>query len=82
MIAGTVPNDNQQLVGTNLVARHAYTVVGVAGTDRVVLRNPYGRQELGSDGVDDGTFSIRIDQFQRYFDLLEIGAYDGAASGD
>lgn len=53
---------------------HAYTVLGYdRATDRVTLRNPWGHGEpvdangRAADGNDDGTFSMTLAEFDRYF---------------
>ena len=63
---------------TGLVARHVYTVVGVAeenGKRYVVVRNPWGHGEWkgeGSDGNPDGIFKIPIEDYKKLFSCTDI----------
>ena len=62
--------------GTGVYAWHAYTVMGTseeAGTKYVQLRNPWGRSEHGSDGKDDGIFKMKLDDFVKLYNSLNIG---------
>ncbi len=61
---------------TGLERGHAYSVVGYDPvTHRVTLRNPWGAGEPGGlghprDGVDDGTFTMSFEEFQRTFNRV------------
>ena len=52
---------------------HRYSVVGYdAANDTVTIRNPWGdtEHEDSTDGVDDGTFTMSISEFNRVFDRI------------
>lgn len=58
-----------------VVADHAYTLLGVEeknGQRLVQLRNPWGEREPGSDGRDDGVFSLPLDKFMTSFATVEF----------
>ncbi len=62
--------------GTGVYAWHAYTVLGTseeAGTKYVQLRNPWGRSEHGSDGKDDGIFKMKLEDFTKLYNSINIG---------
>lgn len=53
-----------------IVGGHAYTVLGTHeenGVKYVTLRNPWGSTEPGTDGDDDGVFTITLGQFARNY---------------
>ena len=57
-----------------VVADHTYTVLGVEeqnGQRLVKLRNPWGEQEPGHDGTDDGIFTLPIEQFVKSYAMVE-----------
>ncbi len=59
-----------------MVEGHAYTVVDVQqknGKKLVTLRNPWGQTEPGSDGTDDGVFTLTLDQFAALYHDVTIG---------
>jgi calpain-15 len=77
MAAGTWSQDdfklNYEKVG--LVDGHAYSVLGASekdGQQTVTLRNPWGEQEFGNDGKNDGTFTMTFDDFRKYFGDLTV----------
>ncbi len=77
MAAGTWSQDdfklNYEKVG--LVDGHAYSVLGASeqdGKQMVTLRNPWGEQEFGNDGKNDGTFTMSFDDFRKYFGDLTV----------
>ncbi|MGV3624300.1 MAG: C2 family cysteine protease [Archangium sp.] len=62
--------------GTGVYAWHAYTVLGTSteGTQKYVeLRNPWGRSEHGSDGKDDGIFKMKLEDFVKLYNSINIG---------
>lgn len=59
----------------NLVNDHAYSVLGVEekrGKRFVTLRNPWGQQEPGRDGKNDGIFTMTLDEFLSSFATVEF----------
>ena len=62
--------------GTGVYAWHVYTVLGAseeAGTKYVELRNPWGNSEHGSDGKNDGIFKMKLEDFTKLYQGVEIG---------
>jgi Calpain family cysteine protease len=62
--------------GTGVHAWHVYTVLGAVdegGTKYVQLRNPWGSNEPGNDGKDDGIFKMKIADFQKLYQGVDIG---------
>ncbi len=62
--------------GTGVYAWHVYTVLGAseeAGTKYVELRNPWGSSEPGNDGKNDGIFKMKLEDFTRLYQGVEIG---------
>ncbi len=62
--------------GTGVYAWHVYTVLGAteeAGTKYVQLRNPWGSSEPGSDGKNDGIFKMKLDDFAKLYQGVDIG---------
>jgi hypothetical protein len=59
-----------------LVPAHAYAVMGVGHNDElgayIELQNPFHQGEPGGDGVDDGRFKIRLDDFGCFFDEVHV----------
>lgn len=58
-----------------IVSDHAYTLIGVeekGGKKFVSLRNPWGEREPGSDGRDDGIFTMPLDKFLTSFATVEF----------
>ncbi len=56
--------------GSGLYAWHAYSVLGVSeegGKTYVTLRNPWGNSEPGSDGANDGTFRLTVEEFAKFY---------------
>lgn len=59
----------------NIVTRHCYSVLGTEEKDGqrlVVVRNPWGHHEPGSDGADDGVFRMTVEEFQKNFAMVDI----------
>jgi len=57
-----------------VVSDHTYTVLGVEeknGQRMVKLRNPWGEQEPGHDGTDDGIFELPVEQFVKSYAMVE-----------
>ena len=57
-----------------LILDHAYTLLGVEekdGQQLVRLRNPWGSFESGSDGKDDGVFTMPVAEYQKAFTMME-----------
>jgi hypothetical protein len=75
--AGTHGKDSGvDYTGTGVYAWHAYTLLGTseeAGVKYVQLRNPWGRTEHGSDGKDDGIFKMKLDDFMKLYNSINIG---------
>lgn len=62
--------------GTGVYAWHVYTVLGASeenGTKYVQLRNPWGSHEHGSDGKDDGIFKMKLEDFTKLYQGVDIG---------
>lgn len=58
-----------------MVDDHAYSVLGAFeknGQQFVTVRNPWGQQEVGADGKNDGTFTLTAQQFARAFSMIEL----------
>lgn len=74
--AGTHGKDQEEIYkDTNLYAWHAYTIMGIEEKDGarfVILRNPWGRTEPGSDGKDDGIFKLTIADFVKYYSNMNL----------
>jgi hypothetical protein len=63
--------------GTGVYAWHVYTVLGAteeAGTKFVELRNPWGSTEPGSDGKNDGIFKMKLEDFSKLYQGVDIGS--------
>lgn len=61
--------------GTGVYAHHMYTVLGAseeAGQKYIQLRNPWGRSEHGSDGKDDGIFKMKLEDFGKLYQGVNI----------
>ncbi|MFZ5439120.1 MAG: C2 family cysteine protease [Myxococcota bacterium] len=75
--AGTHGKDSGvDYTGTGVYAWHAYTLLGTsqeAGVKYVQLRNPWGRTEPGADGKDDGIFKMKLDDFMKLYNSINIG---------
>lgn len=81
VVAGTNPiTDNpatpeREKNDPAFVAPHAYSVLAVHERDGekfVVLRNPWGRHEYGSDGKNDGTFEVPLAVFTEQFSYADV----------
>ena len=62
--------------GTGVYAWHVYTVLGAVeenGAKYVQLRNPWGSHEHGNDGKNDGIFKMKIDDFAKLYQGVDIG---------
>jgi len=62
--------------GTGVYAWHVYTVLGAVeegGQKFVQLRNPWGRSEHGSDGKDDGMFKMKLEDFTKLYQGIDVG---------
>jgi hypothetical protein len=71
MVTGTGALDKAGELAEGLVPMHIYTVVEVTednGEKRVTLRNPYGANEPGDDGRNDGIFTLTLREFRRCFE--------------
>jgi len=74
VVANTYQSDSQAPQG--LVTGHSYTVLGTSEHDGerfVQLRNPWGHQEPGQDGKDDGVFELPIEQFLTSYASYNVG---------
>jgi hypothetical protein len=70
MVSGTGVTSEE-----GLVPMHMYSVVSVReenGEKLITLRNPYGHQEPGADGKDDGVFELTLRQYRRHFEDLYL----------
>lgn len=68
--ASTQDESSKVLKGTNIVGNHAYAVLDAEvrnGKQMVQVRNPWGFQEQGNDGKEDGDFWLPMADFQKYF---------------
>ncbi|MDO8519327.1 MAG: C2 family cysteine protease [Deltaproteobacteria bacterium] len=66
---------NKKFERNGVIGHHAYTVLRVYeknGMKYVELRNPWGHKEWNgsADGANDGTFSMPIAEFQKYFSKI------------
>ncbi|MBL8933728.1 MAG: hypothetical protein JNM69_04195 [Archangium sp.] len=62
--------------GTGVYAWHMYTVLGAVeegGQKYIQLRNPWGSHEHGSDGKDDGIFKMKLEDFGKLYQGVNIG---------
>lgn len=62
--------------GTGVYAWHVYTVLGAveeSGAKYVQLRNPWGSTEPGSDGKNDGIFKMKLEDFAKLYQGVDIG---------
>ena len=62
--------------GTGVYAWHVYTVLGAseeAGQKYVQLRNPWGSTEPGSDGKNDGIFKMKLEDFTKLYQGVDVG---------
>lgn len=63
-------------LANGLVSAHAYAVIGYdPETQSITIRNPHGRGEPragypGHDGVNDGTFQMSLQEFNKWFSTL------------
>ncbi|MGC4120838.1 MAG: C2 family cysteine protease [Myxococcales bacterium] len=74
VVANTYQSDKQAPAG--LVTGHSYTVLGTSEHDGqrfIQLRNPWGHQEPGADGRDDGIFELPIEQFATNYASYNVG---------
>ena len=74
MTAGT-HDDDKKYTNSGVYADHSYSVLGaeeVAGTKYVLLRNPWGESEAGSDGKNDGYFKLEMDKFMKLYDNVDF----------
>jgi len=74
--AGTHGSDQaSRYTNTGVYANHAYSVLGVEeknGEKFVKLRNPWGQSEYGSDGKNDGFFSLPLSKFTELYASLYV----------
>ncbi|HEY3445985.1 MAG TPA: C2 family cysteine protease [Myxococcales bacterium] len=74
VVANTYQTDKQAPAG--LVGGHCYTVLGTSEHDGqrfVQLRNPWGHEEPGKDGKDDGIFEMPVEQFATVYGSYNVG---------
>ncbi len=63
--------------GTGVYAWHMYTVLGAVeegGQKYIQLRNPWGSSEPGSDGANDGIFKMKLEDFAKLYQGVNIGS--------
>lgn len=73
--AATHSVDDGRYANTGVHANHGYSVLGTeqSGSERfVVLRNPWGEGEPRGDGVDDGVFRLKLDDFVKLYGQLQF----------
>jgi len=61
--------------GTGVYAFHMYTVLGAVeenGVKYVKLRNPWGSSEHGNDGKNDGIFKMKLEDFCKLYQGLNV----------
>jgi len=69
-----VATPDSDTLPAGMVRNHAYAVIGyeeVDGVRQLVVRNPWGNTEPGTDGRNDGLFRVPADQVAQYF----VGAW-------
>jgi hypothetical protein len=62
--------------GSGGYAWHMYTVLGAVeegGQKYIQLRNPWGSSEPGSDGKNDGIFKMKLEEFGKLYQGVNIG---------
>ncbi len=60
---------------TGMHAWHTYSILGTSeegGVKYVQLRNPWGSSEPSGDGVDDGVFNLKLDDFMKLAQAVSI----------
>lgn len=76
MTAGTWGKDaNVDYNGTGVYAFHNYSLLGAVeegGVKYVQLRNPWGSSEHGNDGKNDGIFKMKMEDFMRLYQGINI----------
>lgn len=74
MVASTpaTPADREGMIRLNVVANHAYTVIGVRDDGSVMLRNPWGFNHPGTRRPTDPPTWISYDDFVRHYSNLAI----------
>ncbi len=76
MAAGTFGSQHQALYrGTGVYANHAYSVLGssvVGGQRLITLRNPWGTGAPPGNGVNNGEFQMKVEDFCRLFQVLNV----------
>lgn len=73
--AATHSNDDGRYANSGVHANHGYSVLKTEteGSERyVVLRNPWGSGEPRGDGVDDGVFRLKLDDFVKLYGQLQF----------
>jgi hypothetical protein len=73
--AATHNVDDGRYANTGVHANHGYSLLGteVEGSERyVVLRNPWGEGEPRGNGVDDGVFRLKLDEFVKLYGQLQF----------
>ncbi|MBN2361338.1 MAG: hypothetical protein JXR83_17935 [Deltaproteobacteria bacterium] len=73
--AGTYGSDDDgRYSNTGVYSDHSYSILGYAERDGeryVKIRNPWGRSEpYPGDGVNDGVFELKFDEFRRLYESL------------
>lgn len=73
--AGTHSIDDGRYANSGVYANHGYSVMRTeedGGGRYVVLRNPWGSGEPRGDGVDDGVFRLKLDDFVKLYGQLQF----------
>ena len=74
MAAGT-HDDKTRYANSGVYADHSYSLLGAeesGGKKYVLLRNPWGESEAGSDGKNDGYFKLEMDKFMKLYDGVDF----------
>ncbi len=74
MAAGTF-DDEKKYANTGVYGDHSYSVLGAeetGGKKYVLLRNPWGESEAGSDGKNDGYFKLEMSKFMKLYDDVSV----------
>lgn len=76
--AGTFGKDSGvDYAGTGVYANHNYTILSASeenGVKYVQLRNPWGQSEPGNDGKNDGIFKMKLDDFARLYQGVNVNS--------
>ena len=71
-VASTDSSKDDSHVEDGVVYGHSYSVLGHSGGKSIMVYNPWGKVEPGSDGRDDGKFEISYETLRLKFPLLSV----------